>query len=362
MVANIHMFINTLVHYPLTETESSRINALRGALCFQVFCYHYYNIFLSPIKDEVWPAFRILEGQGYLSVIVFFALSGFLISLSYSKGISYKNPAPWKSFYIRRIFRIFPAWFIALISYFIFFRKTSILEFFWNFLFIFGFKSFQFSDLAAAHSWSLFVEELFYISFPLFVFIIRKRWVIYALALFMMLKEFAELAVAVEPGYFLASPLSYFQYFMVGIAAYIFLPYLRQAPIKRWFFYLCAAVVTCVTALYGHRTPLLWTYISFAFLYIFAAPAEVSKCFNFVFGRLGKYCYSFYLMHMLALYCAPQLIYWLLAPLEPLSRVEYMLSAFWIALVTNLLMTLILYHLVERPIILWSKRRFAYQP
>lgn len=353
------MFSSSLTYRPLTPTESSRINALRGALCFQVFCFHYYEAFLKPIRDQIWTGFKILGAQGYLAVLVFFALSGFLISLSYAKESVGNKSRGWRAFYLKRVFRIFPAWFVALLCYFAFFGKTSVLEFLWNFLFLFGFRPFQFSELAAPHAWSLFAEEIFYLSFPLLLLIIRRGWAIYAVGIFVALREIADYLYKTEHGYFVVSPLTNFHYFAVGIAAYFFLPYFRSLPIHRPFFYVLISTVFLVTAYFGTEVPLIWTYISFAFFFVFTAPPEVAKVFNLVFERLGKYCYSFYLMHMLALFNADRVVEWLLAPFAPLSTTEWLLGIFWVSLLMTLMMTLALYHLVERPAIRWAKRRLS---
>lgn len=116
------------------------------------------------------PKATLLAGYG---VSIFFAISGFLITYLLIKEKE-KKPIQIKKFYIRRILRIWPLYFVYLIiviltlSYFnIDFNSSSILYYIFlsaNIPFVLGT-----SIELLAHYWSLGVEEQFYLFWPNFI-------------------------------------------------------------------------------------------------------------------------------------------------------------------------------------------------
>ncbi len=114
---------------------------------------------------------------GYHGVVLFFVLSGFLITSKLLEG-----PINFRRFYLRRFFRLMPAaWTflaflvaIGLLTGKQFTSRTEILScvfFYRNFLGKMGF---------AGHFWSLSIEEQFYLVWPLTLFLVgpkRARWI-----------------------------------------------------------------------------------------------------------------------------------------------------------------------------------------
>ncbi len=124
---------------------------------------------------------------GYVGVDIFFVISGFLISNILLADIS-KNEFSLISFYERRIRRILPALlFVLLITSLVtlFILLPSELDkygkslfaatfFYSNYFFMFDVGYFNTSSEInpLLHTWSLSVEEQFYIIFPVFLFVI----------------------------------------------------------------------------------------------------------------------------------------------------------------------------------------------
>ena len=151
------------------------IDCLRGISVIAVILYHY--------------KFELLSG-GYLGVDIFFVISGFLITSIILKEIS-TNKFSLINFYERRIRRLFPALiFVIFTTYFLF--ETILLEeelkkllnsifstilFYANFFF--QSSGSYFSPLneqqPLLHTWSLSIEEQFYLFFPIFLFLLYKR-------------------------------------------------------------------------------------------------------------------------------------------------------------------------------------------
>jgi peptidoglycan/LPS O-acetylase OafA/YrhL len=128
---------------------------------------------------------------GYVGVDVFFVISGYLISAHILSEVQAQRFSVI-GFYEKRIRRIFPALLVMLFL-------TSLLA--WKFLLPVETTSFAKSEIAAVlsvsnflfwsqagyfdapsalkpllHTWSLGVEEQFYVAFPLFILLVR-RWV-----------------------------------------------------------------------------------------------------------------------------------------------------------------------------------------
>lgn len=158
-----------LPYTPLLESEKNRIDSVRGFLCFYIFCFHFYASYLEHAEGTARLIHALLF-EGHVAVQIFFSISGFLITYSFVKdSVRNRTGVLWR-FFTKRAFRIFPAWFVTLLIYSVYRRQFHVGEFFWNFFFIFGLRPFRFEELTALHSWSLYIEELFYISFPFFVF------------------------------------------------------------------------------------------------------------------------------------------------------------------------------------------------
>lgn len=157
------------------------IDGLRAIAVIAVVIYHAKFEFLNSF---------FLEG-GFLGVDVFFVISGFLITSILFKQIDNKFIKSVLFFYIRRIRRIFPAliFLLLIITPFSgFFLHNYLLQtysesgifslfffsniYFWNT----GEQYNAFSSLynPLLHTWSLSVEEQFYLIFPFILFFSHK--------------------------------------------------------------------------------------------------------------------------------------------------------------------------------------------
>jgi peptidoglycan/LPS O-acetylase OafA/YrhL len=114
-------------------------------------------------------------------VILFFVLSGFLITRILMQGAEAGGSSGGflKKFYIRRVLRIFPIYYLLIFTLFISNYQNTRDIFFW--LATYTINIFQairneyVGDFN--HFWSLGVEEQFYLFWPLIIlFIARKRW------------------------------------------------------------------------------------------------------------------------------------------------------------------------------------------
>ena len=152
----------------------NEINGLRAIAVMSVVLYH--------------AGYEQFNG-GWLGVDIFFVISGYLISNIILSEL-HKGDFSFKTFYMRRVKRILPALFSTLvftvpISYWLLTPKGMIeyLDSVFASIFFYANYFFQNLDFYTAeptkympllHTWSLAIEEQFYLIFPLLCFIIFK--------------------------------------------------------------------------------------------------------------------------------------------------------------------------------------------
>lgn len=135
-------------------------------------------IFLVLGRHAHWPessVANIWQRGGWVGVDLFFVLSGFLVSGLIFKQFKETGTISWTNFVIRRGFKIYPAFWCLIIFTLIFNAVTHAAPF----------EPFRlFSELAFVqnygwpmwgHTWSLAVEEHFYLLLPLILMICTKR-------------------------------------------------------------------------------------------------------------------------------------------------------------------------------------------
>ncbi|MDB0053785.1 acyltransferase [Candidatus Pelagibacter sp.] len=157
------------------------IDGLRAIAVISVIIYHAQFTFFSK---------KILPG-GFIGVDIFFVISGYLITSIILKELVINNNFSFKNFYLRRARRILPPIFIVILFTFPLFIfllfPSQLVELSKSVFFTLIFGSnfyFYFSGLVYGaesgllkpflHTWSLSVEEQFYIFFPLILIIIFK--------------------------------------------------------------------------------------------------------------------------------------------------------------------------------------------
>ena len=159
------------------------IDGLRAIAVGAVILYHSKINFLNS---------EIFQG-GFIGVDVFFVISGYLITSIILQELKITNDFSFKNFYERRARRILPVLILVILTSIPFallilmpgslvnFSKSIIysLVFSSNFFFhfsgqIYGAESGLLKPFL--HTWSLSVEEQFYIIFPLIIFFFFKRF------------------------------------------------------------------------------------------------------------------------------------------------------------------------------------------
>ena len=140
------------------------IDGLKGIAIIMILIFH---ASLAIQGETYFLNFR--EKVEHLSrgVHLFFIISGFsLFHSALQEGVKKKFFAI--RFYIKRFFRIFPLWWMAVILYrFQFTNDESVFHFLATFFLFFGIFENAWTICIVPVGWSLFVEESFYLFFPL---------------------------------------------------------------------------------------------------------------------------------------------------------------------------------------------------
>ncbi|WP_246721824.1 acyltransferase [Rhizobium sp. BK049] len=134
---------------------------------------------LVHLPVEATPSMLVaVRNYAWVGVDIFFVLSGFLIGTQLFKEVSRTGGVDLKSFYLRRAFRIFPAFFVVLGLYAAFpvLRDAPTMQSFWSFATLT--VNFDFDPRigrAFTQAWSLCVEEHFYLVLPLLTLLLHRR-------------------------------------------------------------------------------------------------------------------------------------------------------------------------------------------
>jgi peptidoglycan/LPS O-acetylase OafA/YrhL len=164
------------------------LDGIRGVAILAVLAFHTHHIF----------NWSILKG-GSAGVDIFFVLSGFLITALLVEEWGCNGDISLKGFYWRRVLRLVPALLVVLVSLYLFAgvffsateaadtRRSIPVTFFYASDFALAF--FQLRLGALQHTWSLAIEEHFYLVWPLFLVAAlrlgagRKRLIVITLSL-----------------------------------------------------------------------------------------------------------------------------------------------------------------------------------
>jgi peptidoglycan/LPS O-acetylase OafA/YrhL len=314
--------INT---HPAKVSRYKQLDSLRGIAAFFVFLSH---CFLAlPINDRVAlnvkasPLGVLLNGNS--AVMFFFVLSGFVLSLPFIDG---RRPLSIAEFYLKRIFRIYPAYLLAILLA-IFFKNyvhnlhgmqdfSSWVKGFWHW----GFdaehrneilKTFLLigpnfnADLIDPVIWSLVVEMKMSLLLP-FIIVITSRCNLKINLLFFML--LLVIAYGHQTGYLYV--------FHIGVLLARYKDGLCQS-IRQWPVYLVAIVMVLALALYNvnfefykpygdtihifgyfWRNALAAVGSSLILLIALARKSFTTNLEKKVFIFFGEISYSFYLVHL----------------------------------------------------------------
>ncbi|CAN5308547.1 acyltransferase [soil metagenome] len=141
------------------------LDGVRAIAVLLVVWSHFPFVTGSAVSRAIWSVGQALR-TGYFGVDLFFVLSGFLITRILLSELQDTGEISYRDFFIKRVLRIFPIYYLCVAIFALSFRwnsdlLTSLLSYTFNW-----YKPFHAESIALEHTWSLSVEEQFYLIWP----------------------------------------------------------------------------------------------------------------------------------------------------------------------------------------------------
>jgi len=302
------------------DMRNKRLDILRCIAVFSVMILH----------GNIWPFFGNI---GWVGVDLFFVLSGFLISGLLFSEYKARNSISFKRFFIRRGLKIYPAFYVflfltAMLSRIVFRTLSPASHYLHEVFFVQNYWHGVWD-----HTWSLAVEEHFYIFLPVLLLILVRfssnrqdpfrplPWIFVVVAVLCIAFRAASVYLGV-PNYhtvytsshdrvdslFFGALLGYFYHFRPH-----FLNNLLHSTRNRIFIAACSAGLLSTIcflprengffAAFGYT----WLYLGFGGVLLLSLyvkgilRGKMARCFEMVgtaAASVGMYSYSIYLWHV----------------------------------------------------------------
>jgi len=149
-----------------------QLDALRALAVSAVLVHHFL-----PIENVISQQVFHLGVMGLLGVLLFFVLSGYLITGLLLRARQQDWRTALTNFYLRRTLRIFPIYYLTLLVL-VSLQSLPVSQFiYWHAAYLSN-ALFVFNPSAAAdsaHFWTLSVEEQFYLAWPFLMLLVPYR-------------------------------------------------------------------------------------------------------------------------------------------------------------------------------------------
>ncbi len=294
------------------------IHALRGVAAIMVLCFHLH--YVGKISLPV--AWEFIASRGGMGVELFFVLSAF--SLLFSNNNIEMGDKKWLfSYLIKRFFRIAPLFYFmiivqSLINIYIFGAGFNFEKLFLNLMLVFNLLPKEAEGIVWA-SWSIGVEVIFYIIFPLLIVLVKSLrisvilWMIGSFLSFLYRRNL-ELDAGIPSGYLHYAFMSQFGIFCAGLLGCRLYLSLREANeiLKKKILYLLIIFTfflagfllsdaSIFLVISGRPDVQLWGLV-FSCISIILAMKFQNITSSKVFMYLGDRSYSIYLTHAVIIY------------------------------------------------------------
>jgi|TARA_R110000737_G_scaffold345097_2_gene373194 peptidoglycan/LPS O-acetylase OafA/YrhL len=296
------------------------LDSIRTIAFLSTFCAHAFYTQSDIIADSSAFKFAISFSHFFsFGVPIFFVLSGFLITFLMLKEQQEKNYFNLKHFYLRRVLRIWPIYFVVLIFGFVVFPiiRLYVLHLptgetanpIMYALFLSNFDQLAQETLpfgvGLGPTWSVSVEEQFYLFWPLILLLFPKKR--FGLAVLITLISSVLISYSFD---LVAKNTVHCMIYLSSGALFGYLVYYHKNRIEKLTNISTGLFIGVLFLLFGSIYASIngiGSYLSVALIalligYIIAFQVQ-NKRFQFkkipFFERLGKYTYGLYLFHVI---------------------------------------------------------------
>lgn len=348
--------INLKYKFTPSSDRFETIDSLRGFLAISVFIHH-SNIWYKYLHTGNWeaPESNIFNQLGQTGVALFFMISSFLFI---NKLINFKGESfNWKSFFLKRIFRLVPLHiFITLTIIIIVFIEsnwtlnTGYMLLTKSIIKWFGFgtvglpliNGFSASIINAGVLWSLKYEWLLYFSLPIISIII--------------LKSKPKIFILVVSLFFIIITFHYNNYYFEHLLSFLggaIAPIISKLSKKelnynnQWFTLFLLISIISIFQFHSSNSYLCKFFITISFTLIALGNDLFGLLKNTTFKLLGEISYSTYLLHGIIIFVTINYIYGLEETIL-LSKIEYCLFIFIISPIV-IFLSFLTFKFIEKP-------------
>ncbi|MBN1995823.1 MAG: acyltransferase [Anaerolineae bacterium] len=356
------------------------LDGLRGIAVLLVLAAH-----ISVYSPLASPGFRVVN-NGWVGVDLFFVLSGFLIGKQLLAELARSGAINLKRFWLKRFFRIVPAYFFTLIIAVIYslileqqdyFKQYSLyyLLYLQNYLIPVEEFARYLKTFGLTHTWSLVVEQNFYLLVPIFfLFLFSKakhnwKWLVIATLSVLLLPLIYRISFTYAFRGKIDQPL-FFKFIYIPfysrydslafgvILAYFYLFYKPLIPWD-WPWAKLGLIFVFIPVLFGEHAPssffntsLVFSMLGLGFALIILRCLQPGynnqKLVNLPILRFyGRISYSFYLLHVFPLMFTIRLTQSFIDPGQ--YGLAYFIVCFFISLAVVSIAANFMYLLIERP-------------
>jgi peptidoglycan/LPS O-acetylase OafA/YrhL len=261
------------------------------------------------------------NGMAYFAVDMFFALSGYLITyLLLTEKLKF-GKIDLRKFYMRRILRIWPIYYVAIIVTFILYQ-IGLLEPNSNVIYTFAMFSILLPNVAHAQGldfvtmfplWSVGVEEQFYAIWPLLVNKVKKLFIFLTVLVIGYLLFTVVLKYSVHDNF--KTLVHYASLDALGLGSITAYLIFKKHPITKLIFHPLTQVVCWIFLAVSlfYKPVHVYYYFDFAmhagvYAILIANVSANPKTFitleNGIFNFLGKISYGLYIYNMIVIFLA----------------------------------------------------------
>ncbi len=321
---------------PNDKVYFKNLDSIRFIAAIMVFLQHALRPMLGylPMESTLLKKWLLLISNGEFGVSIFFVLSGFLISYLLITEHELQHKISLKNFYLRRILRIWPLYFLVILFTFGIYpfikslfgiHETTTANIWYHVSFLSNFDVLHIKQqgltgdaVSQNITWSVAIEEQFYAFWPLLFYFLPKRFWLFVMLLITSGSIMFRIIHYNNP------MVLYFHSFSVlidlsigGLTALL----IKQSNMVRNFFEQANTklhIILCILAIglmyadditatlaYGKAISRLFTVIVFALIIASQAitkQTSILNLYNFSFANVwGKYTYGIYLLHPIAI-------------------------------------------------------------